>query len=74
MDAKVYIQDAFRYLVSNAGTCEAILVGEKPNQYWTVHICGRLYKQTWVNNRDNYHFECKTEHGTVSVSFAKKGR
>ena len=77
-EEKTYIQDAFRYLVANTGSCGAKYhdMGEYASYarepHWTVHINGRLFVETRPECEDEYHFQCKTTSGTVKISFSRK--
>jgi hypothetical protein len=67
MDTKIYIQDAFRYLVCNIGEC----VVRQVDGYWTIRMNGKRFKQIAFHDRKVYTFECKAESGTVTVSFKR---
>lgn len=71
MRDKTFIQDAFRYLVSHVGTCEAVY--NESRGYWTVAINGRAFTQTEPNHPVLYVFKCQTAHGLVEVSFKRQG-
>lgn len=75
METKVYIQDAFQYLVAG-GMCEAIpRPGTQDGEsVWLVAINGRLYSEVYNHDRIATHFlfRCHSESGDVEVRFLRK--
>ena len=67
---KVYIQDAFMYLVAG-GMCTAYYREWESTPHWAVALNGRLYLESGSDEK-SFRFQCQTEHGTVQVSFKRK--